>query len=76
MHHCVDKVVHVAEHTIFSIGDYDVHVQILTCLDLILLEHQYVEQDFPKSQFVRHSIELLGAIEGPSKQPKHYHVAQ
>jgi hypothetical protein len=35
-----------------------------------------VEHDFPNSQFTRHSVELLGAAEGPSKQPKHYHVAQ
>jgi hypothetical protein len=32
-----------------------------------MLEHQYVEQDFPKSQFARHFIELLGAAEAPSK---------
>jgi hypothetical protein len=35
-----------------------------------------VEQDFPKSQFAHHSVELLGATEGPPKLPKHYHVAQ
>jgi len=35
-----------------------------------------LEHDFPKSQFIRHSVELLGAAEGLSKQPKHYHVAQ
>jgi len=35
-----------------------------------------VEHDFPKSQFARHSVEFLGATEGPSKRPKHYHVAQ
>ncbi len=35
-----------------------------------------MEQDFPKSQFARHFVELLGAVEGPSKQPKNYHVAQ
>jgi len=35
-----------------------------------------VEQDFPKSQLARHSTELMGAIEGPPKLPKHYHVAQ
>jgi hypothetical protein len=35
-----------------------------------------VEHDFPKSQFARHSVELLGVAKGPSKQPKHYHVAQ
>jgi hypothetical protein len=34
-----------------------------------------VEQDFPKSQFARHSTELLGVVEGPPKQPKHYHAA-
>ncbi len=26
-------------HAVLSVGDYDVHVQILTCLDCILLEH-------------------------------------
>ncbi len=35
-----------------------------------------MEHDFPNSQFVRHSVELLGVTEGPSKQLKHYHVAQ
>jgi len=35
-----------------------------------------VEQDFPKSQFARHSAELMGAIEGLPKLPKQYHVAQ
>jgi hypothetical protein len=35
-----------------------------------------VEHDFPKSQFARHSVKLLGDAEGPSKQPKHYHVAK
>jgi hypothetical protein len=41
-----------------------------------MLEHQYVEQDFPKSQFARHSAELLAAVERPPKQLKHYHVTQ
>jgi hypothetical protein len=41
-----------------------------------MLEHQYVEQDFLKSQFAHHFVELIGAVERPSKQPKHYHVAQ
>jgi hypothetical protein len=76
MRHCEEKVVHVVEHVVFSVGNCDVHVQILTCLDWILLEHQYVEQDFPKSQFAYHFVELLGAAEKSSKQPKHYHVAQ
>jgi hypothetical protein len=67
---------YVAWHAVPSVGDCDVHVQILTCLDWILLEHQYVERDFPKSQFARHSAELLGVIEGLPKQPKHYHAAQ
>ncbi len=35
-----------------------------------------MEQDFPKSQFTRHFAKLLGAIEGPTKQPKHYHATQ
>ncbi len=35
-----------------------------------------MEQDFPKSQFAYHFVELLGAAEKSSKQPKHYHVAQ
>ncbi len=35
-----------------------------------------MEQDFRNSQFARHSVEFLGAAEGPSKQLKHYHVAQ
>jgi hypothetical protein len=43
------STLYVAWHVVFSVGDCDVHVQILTCLDWILLEHQYVEQDFPKS---------------------------
>jgi hypothetical protein len=43
MRHCEEKVVHIAEHVVFSVGNYDVHVQILTCLDWIMLEHQYVE---------------------------------
>jgi hypothetical protein len=60
----------------FFVGDINVHVQILTCLDSILLKHQYVKQDFPKSQFARHFAELLGVVERPPKQPKHYHVAQ
>ncbi len=35
-----------------------------------------MEQDFPKSQFVSHFVELLGVVEGPPKLPKHYHAAQ
>ncbi len=35
-----------------------------------------MEQDFPKSQFVHHSTELLVVAKGPPKLPKHYHVAQ
>jgi hypothetical protein len=31
---------------------------------------------FSKESVVHHSSELLGATEGLSKQPKHYHVAQ
>jgi NAD/NADP transhydrogenase beta subunit len=30
---------YVAWHVVLSLGDCDVHVQILTCLDRILLEH-------------------------------------
>ncbi len=67
---------YVAWHVILSVGDCDVHVQNLTCLDCILLEHQYVEHDFPKSQFARHFTKLIVAVEGSPKQPKHYHVAQ
>jgi hypothetical protein len=67
---------YVTWHAVPSVGDCDVHVQILTCLDRILLEHQYVERDFPKNQFARHSAELLGVIKGLLKQPKHYHAAQ
>ncbi len=35
-----------------------------------------MEQDFPKSHFVRHSAKLLGAVERLPKQPKHYHAMQ
>ncbi len=35
-----------------------------------------MEQDFPKSQFARHSTKLLDVAERPPKLPKHYHVAQ
>jgi hypothetical protein len=35
-----------------------------------------VEQDFPKSQFAHHFVELLVTVEGPPKLPKQYHVAQ
>ncbi len=35
-----------------------------------------MEQDFPKSQFARHSVELLVVVKGPPKLPKHYHVVQ
>jgi len=71
----VRLTLYVPWHVVFFIGDYNVHLQILTCFDSILLEHQYVKQDFPKSQFARHSAELLGVVEGPPKQPKHYHAA-
>ncbi len=70
------STLYIAWHVVFFVGDCDVHVQILTCLDLMLLEHQYVEHDFPKSQFARHFAKLLGVVEGPPKQPKHYHAAQ
>ncbi len=35
-----------------------------------------MERDFLKSEFARHSAELLGVVEGSPKQPKHYHAAQ
>ncbi len=35
-----------------------------------------MEQDFPKNQFARHSVELLGAAEGPSNQPKGRQTSQ
>jgi hypothetical protein len=35
-----------------------------------------VEQDFPKSQFARHSAKLLVIAERPPKLPKHYRDAQ
>ncbi len=35
-----------------------------------------MEQDFPKSQFARHSTELLGVAKGSPKLPKHYHATQ
>jgi hypothetical protein len=30
---------YIAWHAVFFVGDCDAHMQILTCLDLILLEH-------------------------------------